>query len=279
MLRRLTIVVVALSLAGCIASPDPETSDGEVPATDVGNGILEGSIVDNSFVPIPGATVSLVGTERVVHTSPNGHFRFTNLEPGVYRLTVDAVGWAAATIEGRVKADFATRLTVFLDPLLELGGYSTIEHLRGELNCADVEVPGAQSVSCEPEYHRTSFPTDWAAVLIEVDWGSGFSSSALAELTAEDTEADLLYADLVSERPARIVLRPETLHDGLGGKDRTPIAGETAALDLGIKKAPAEPVPEAGVAMTVDEAYEMFITTFYHQVPADLDAYTALPGP
>jgi hypothetical protein len=244
-----------------------------------GNGILEGSVLDENFVPIQGATVSLVGSDHKVETSWNGHFRFTNLEPKLYRITVEAANWAVATTEARVQADFATRLTIFLSPVSDLVGYSTMQQLRGQLTCADVEASGSDDFSCELQYHQTDFPTDWAAMLIEVDWETGSAStSTLAELTAEDLEGERVFADLIAERPARMALLPSTLHDGMGGKDMTPAKGVSAPLDIGIKKDPARVASTVGAGVTFQQTYQMYITTFYHEAPENLSEYTAIPS-
>ena len=256
----------------------PDAINPDAASTKLGNGILEGSILDENFVPIQAARVTLLGTDHEVDTSWNGHFRFTNLPPKLYRINVEAVGWAVATLDGRVQADFATRLTIFMDPFSDLAGYSTLQQLQGHLTCANVELAGAPSVECEMEYHRTTFPADWAAMLIEVDWGeSGVSSSSLAELTAEDLESELVFADLVAEKPARIVLLPSALHDGIGGKDATPAEGKRSPLDIGIMKDPARAASTVGAGVTFEESYDMYITTFYYEAPDDLSAYSALP--
>lgn len=279
-MRRLVVVILAFAMAGCMSSSASESAPGPADAAEsiAGSGILEGSVVDENFVPVQAAIVRLLGTEHEVETSWNGHFRFTNLEPGLYRIAVDAVGWTGALIEGRVQADFATRLTIFLEPALDVSGYSTLQQLEGKLECAEVRAADEDVVECELEYHRTHFPADWAAMLIEVDWAaSGVSSTTLGELTAEDLDAGILYADLVSERPARMILLPGTLHDGMGGTTATPEQGERAALDIGIKKEPARAASTVDAGATYDQNYAMYITTFYYQAPEDLTTYSALP--
>lgn len=281
MLLRLSVVLLALSMAGCTSASSSQSPGDFGPANSTaGTGILEGSVVDENFVPVQAATVRLLGTDHRVETSWNGHFRFTNLEPGLYRIAVDAVGWSGALTEGRVQADFATRLTMFLEPALDISGYSTLQQLEGKLECAEVKAADSDVVPCELEYHRTHFPADWAAMLIEVDWAaSGVSSSTLGHLTAEDVASGAVYANLVSERPARMVLLPSTIHDGMDGTAMTPEKGVRAPLDIGIKKEPARAASTVDAGATYDQDYSMFITTFYYQAPNDLTEYSALPDP
>jgi hypothetical protein len=240
------------------------------------HGVLEGSIVDENFVPIQGAKVLLMGTERVTETTWNGHFRFLDLQPKLYRVKIDAPAWTPAVVEAQVQADRATRVTIFLDPLRILEPYSTLQQVRGELSCADIEA--GSSLTCQLQYHSTNFPREWAAFLIEVNWGpSGYSSSTLAQLTAEDRQAEALYANLVAERPGRVQLVGGTLHDDQGGTTPTPPAGTRSPLEIGLKKDPAHLGSAIGAGVTFQQGYEMFLTTFYYAVPTDLESYTAMP--
>ncbi len=62
------------------------------------SGAIAGSVTDPSNAALPGATVTLksVGTnkEDTVTTGEDGRFRFTNLQPGTYSVSVGASGFA-----------------------------------------------------------------------------------------------------------------------------------------------------------------------------------------
>lgn len=282
-MQRWAALAFILALPGCVGVDAPASDPAETGAeTRAGNGVLEGSVVDENFVPIQAARVLLNGTAYATTTSWNGHFRFVDLEPRLYALVVEAVGWSRAEIDVRVQSDRATRVTLFLDPAIVLEPYSTVQTIRGEITCLDVEAAGPTSLTCEPKRYATSFPPDWAALVTEVTWGpSGFSTATLAQVTAEHADEDgarELYAYVTSNKPARITLQPGAVHADQGGTDATPAQGAEAPLELTVRKDPLRPVSAVGVAFTLQQTFEIFHTTFYYEAPEDLDEYTAMPG-
>jgi hypothetical protein len=65
-------------------------------------GNIYGTVADASGAPIPGATVAISGTNmggRTTQTGANGEFRFLNLDPGTYKLTVSMSGFATVNRE------------------------------------------------------------------------------------------------------------------------------------------------------------------------------------
>ena len=65
-------------------------------------GNIYGTVADASGAPIPGATVTITGTNigaRTTQTGANGDFRFLNLDPGTYKLVVTMTGFATVNRE------------------------------------------------------------------------------------------------------------------------------------------------------------------------------------
>src|SRR5205814_3024963 len=63
-------------------------------------GNIYGSVADASGAVLPGASVTISGANIGAHTTqsgPQGDFRFLNLDPGTYKLTVSMTGFANAT--------------------------------------------------------------------------------------------------------------------------------------------------------------------------------------
>ena len=70
-----------------------------IPKTSAG-GTVEGAVIDPNKAVIVGATVTLenirTGYKNTVQTDEKGAFRFTDIPPNPYALTVSASGFAAA---------------------------------------------------------------------------------------------------------------------------------------------------------------------------------------
>jgi hypothetical protein len=84
------------------------------------NATLDGQITDKTGAVIPGAKVTITGTERAVSTSvqtdSEGRFSFPNLVPGTYDLTVEANGFRTYVQHGiQLLANQSARVDASLD--------------------------------------------------------------------------------------------------------------------------------------------------------------------
>lgn len=57
-------------------------------------GSISGKIIDDTKLPIPGASVQIDGTQKITVTDSDGNFRFTGLTSGTYTLTAKYIGFA-----------------------------------------------------------------------------------------------------------------------------------------------------------------------------------------
>ena len=84
------------------------------------HGSLLGAINDASGARVPGAAVSvdLLGssTQRTATSDQSGYFRFTDLQPGTYRVLVNATGFAPAEAMVAVEVSSSRQITVTLRP-------------------------------------------------------------------------------------------------------------------------------------------------------------------
>ncbi len=69
-----------------------------------GSATLRGEVLDPSGAVVPGATVAIVNQEtglnrRSVITSESGDYVFASLTPGLYRITVEAIGYKKSVKE------------------------------------------------------------------------------------------------------------------------------------------------------------------------------------
>ncbi|PSQ87196.1 MAG: hypothetical protein BRD30_08820 [Bacteroidetes bacterium QH_2_63_10] len=79
-------------------------------------GRLAGTVTDaDTQEPLPGANVTVVGTDRGTSASADGSFRLTGLETGRYDIRVSFVGYRGRTRSVTVRAGETTRLNVALE--------------------------------------------------------------------------------------------------------------------------------------------------------------------
>ena len=76
---------------------------------------VSGTVSDSSNKPIQDARVSLVELRRLSTTGPEGHFSFPGVAPGVYHLSISAIGFAPR-LERVAVADSDVVLTIALRP-------------------------------------------------------------------------------------------------------------------------------------------------------------------
>jgi hypothetical protein len=91
-----------------------------------------GAVISNAHVEVKGTT--LVGSKSL-NTDPSGYYRFANLPPGNYVMTVSAKGFKTAKREG-VTLEVGHLPT--LDILLEIGAASEVVEVTGAAPLVDV---------------------------------------------------------------------------------------------------------------------------------------------
>lgn len=71
-----------------------------MPAQAQETGSISGTVTDaQSGETLPGANVSLVGTQRGTATNPNGQYTIANVQPGSYSVQASFVGFQSQTVE------------------------------------------------------------------------------------------------------------------------------------------------------------------------------------
>lgn len=139
--RRLVLLAAmgALMFSGCIgaaggadlgADGDPKGGSiqntlvpvGDKNLTASGNGSIYGVVHDALNVPLAGVHVSLLSTNLFAGSDKKGLFNFPSLPAGSYSLRLDLKEYKSFEAQVQVKAGFATRLDITMEPLVERSG-------------------------------------------------------------------------------------------------------------------------------------------------------------
>ncbi len=148
-LRILAAVLCLAGLAGSAAFGQSRTTSG-----------LGGRVASEAGVPLAGARVriespALIGGPQVVTTDAAGRFRFADLPPGEYALTVELTGYKSIVIEGkRLSVGATTEIPVRLIP------YAGVEVVRVQASPATIDTTSAASGTTLPPELLRNIPTD-----------------------------------------------------------------------------------------------------------------------
>ncbi len=97
-------------------------------AQSLGAGTVDGTVTDPSGAVVPGATVAIenrvTGYKRTTNTDANGSFRFDNIPPNKYTLSVSAQGFSAVQQAVDVRSSVPQSLKI---PLTVAGTSATVE--------------------------------------------------------------------------------------------------------------------------------------------------------
>jgi len=152
-MRRHTAVLVALLLG---AAP--------MLWAQASTGSIYGSVLDASSAVLPGATISLTGATiggRTTQSDKQGDFRFLNLDPGTYKLTVTMAGFATVNREVVV----TTGQNVNLSFAMKVAGTSEVITVSAETPVVDTKRVGTATTLSKEELSQVPQSRDPWAVL------------------------------------------------------------------------------------------------------------------
>ena len=88
MKRLCLLLLVSVSMASAFVAPA---------MAQVHSGTVSGAVQDQQGGLLPGATITLTGSDRTLTfvTGEDGRYRFLNLPPGTYRLTAELSGFSS----------------------------------------------------------------------------------------------------------------------------------------------------------------------------------------
>ena len=105
-------------------------------------GSVAGSVVDQTGLVLPGATVTLrgEGVPRTAYTDEQGNFELTGVAPGMYTLTASLAGFSDATVEDVTVSGGALELPPVELQLASFGDTVVVTASRNEVRLLDAPV-------------------------------------------------------------------------------------------------------------------------------------------
>lgn len=97
------LTIIALAQAGAKAAPKP--------------GFVDGIVTNADLVPLPNATVSILGSSVHVTTGDNGRFRMSSVPTGRYIFVVHRVGYVPLSTTVEVAGPDTVRPSFSLEPI------------------------------------------------------------------------------------------------------------------------------------------------------------------
>lgn len=253
--RILAVLSIAslIVLAGCAGKGNKPTAAlvGATPAEfDENTGGIEGVILNDEDLPVPGASVGIVSLGISTTTDSVGAYSLSKIEPGEQVVHVAVAGYASASRAVTVVAGEALRGVDFsLEPIALPGSLPPIQDQKrgmfgcgssartpagspGVNACAVFSIPGEVGGPDTSGYNQNTLnweldrPTaDLSAIVFEMEWastqalGRGLSLSLEILGCSNASGGEGLFADLEGESPLRIVLTKEKIHEVLDLED------------------------------------------------------------
>jgi hypothetical protein len=287
--------------------PDPGFEDIDLKVTET-TGAIRGIVVDERIVPIPGAMVVATGAgqEKTAETDEEGRFVFAGLEPGTYFLAASSPLHKGSQTSAEVVAGVAepplTR--ILLERLFAQEPFVEQQKFDGFIQCnqAGVYYSSAPCITdftgaaggplngtgpctpsgCAPQLRRilsehrgfrTAVGPGWQSIILEMVWEESSETFDEMGITFSYNEtqrpATHWYARSESLSPLRMELKVGVPGPNEQIPDGTPELIPPEGHDdlyyfVGARTSDAHPV-----ALAVNQAFQIFQTTFYFAVPPE----------
>lgn len=282
----LATLVTALALAGCSGKDPPAIDDA---AAEAGMSIV-GLVQNETFVPVPGALVSLRLTEHVVTTDAGGAFAFRDLPLSPYLVDVVAAGFANATLTADPLQNVSLSFVLY-KPAVGIPEPVTV-HFTGYFECAfeALIIPGScdfflegtgQDIVEDLNTFQAGLGPNWSTVVIDVDFDAHAGLDGLRVTLRAKSDADQLgtyedYGQFHGPESFSFRVEPDVI---LPEGDR-PVPSNTTSFEIAVyphghgwHALCTAPVPEPawppsgscplGVGVARDVQFDLYVTVFF----------------
>lgn len=299
---RCSLLVLALLSSGCVSNEGaaPQTAGPTGVAADTG--VIRGLVTNTELQPIQGAVVTVPDLDRENATAEDGTFVFPDVPAGSFLVVVKASGYDSRAKRAEVRVAEESRLEFRLEALPVREPYSELFIHRGFSNCqfalwyTIVYVAGtcnSQALTSKIIF-RVEADANWSFAMHEIAWETDewFSDWIRLPLTAS-TQGYLIIRHGPS--PLRIGAFPGQAAVGATSPNWNPfppgpttwenIVYYAGRLGRELNSTTSGQCNElsnwdagcVGVGPSLESAFDLFVTLFYHEPPPDPMAYTAVP--
>ncbi len=164
----ITLLVASLALAGCNdgKKASPTGDAGDEATLKSGKGAISGLVINDIYRPVPDALV-LASNGMTATSDASGQFAFTNLEPGIYILRVQAEGHEAAPQNVDVVEGEYAEVELLARRILNEGGRMITTEYSVFVPCAAGFIVNGITANClldlSGDSYRSSFTTNLTA--------------------------------------------------------------------------------------------------------------------
>lgn len=246
------LCVVGVAFAGCGAVDDGPGPTGTAPAA----GRIHGRVIDDSQSVVEGAAVRILLTSLVAKTDAGGEFAFEEVPAGPLRLVASAEGFTTQTRSANLTAGSVLVVNFVLAATSRVEPFHDTLPFNGRILCS---LPQGAACPSDPEgesFHRFEGRPGLRGMVLELQWtptASGVNAELAMDVQAASPSA---CGDRYAGAEGGSVLR-------LLVEEGFPISGGHQCVTI---RGPND-------AATVDQAYQLYVTLFYHEPPpADFSA-------
>lgn len=282
---RLWPIVLAAFLAGCVNDAFLPTSTDPPGSVEPGDlapgqlvdpktpGQLKGVVTNEALVPIKGANVTLLASNKTFLTQEDGAFKFTELPNGRLLAYAQAEGFFGKTQAATIRNGTIVTLDFRLAAIPVVEPYAESIEFGGLISCDGMFLlpSGVQEVHCgtaDPNDARV-FETDVKAavkaIVVEVKWDAASPGTRALRARLETVgfgASDTVLANATGPSVLRLEVPRPPLEKYYPG-------GGTVRVVVGPAPSVSDEEAELDAGLAVQQQFTVVLTAFYHEGAPD----------
>lgn len=267
--------LLAAALSGCAdqggpANASPTVSDPYALPEGVTN-VLQGQVRAEDLAPLGNATVAVISLQINQTTDEAGAFRFENLEPRDYLVTVTKDGYRTKTQRAIIEDGKIYELNFTLEVKPNVTPYSEVLSFKGRISCQvayasnpdqhdEVDCGAADPVNNHPT-EEFFFQPGGAQLVVEAFWTPAQRGAERLRMSVESVgfgHQDIVFGEVVGPTGLKLPISQSLMgkYYPQGGTVRVTMTAAPGLL--------GQPESyDAGAAVQQD--FELWVTVFYYE--------------